>query len=93
MVASTIKKALTELSVACEVICGADKCKVCPFKDICFDDYSIVDTVNKMDDTLITKMLCMAEMIEERKAEAEKTEVQKRWEHEADAWLDRQKEL
>ncbi len=93
MVATQIIKALQELAIACETICGADKCKMCPLKDMCFEDYNIVDTVNKMDDVLITRMCCMAEMITERQEEAEKSESQKRWEAEADAWLDKGKEL
>lgn len=89
MVAHEIRQALAELSVACEVICGAEKCKICPLKSVCFADYSIVDTVNKMDDVLIARMLCMAEIITERQEEAEKTEEQRRWEAEADEWNDR----
>ena len=93
MVAGQIVKALGELSVACEVISGADKCKICPLKDLCFEDYSIVDTVNKMDETLISRFVCMAEIITERQEETEKSEYQRHWEHDADEWLDRQKEL
>lgn len=88
-IASDIKKALAELSTACETICRADKCHKCPLEDICFEDYSIVDTINKLDDALIAKMLEMAEDITERQEEAEKTEEQRRWEAEADYWNDR----
>lgn len=93
MVAHEIRQALAELSIACEVISGAEKCKVCPLKDLCVTEYSIVDTINKMDDALISRMVNMAEIITERQEEAEKTEGQRRWEHDADAWLDRQKEI
>lgn len=93
MVAHNIRQALLELSVACEVISRADKCKMCPLKDLCFEDYSIVDAVEKMDDTLISRFICMGEIITERQEEAEKSESQKRWEYEADAWLDRGKEI
>lgn len=93
MVAHNIRQALLELSVACEVISGADKCKMCPLKDLCFEEYNIVDTVLKMDDTRISRFICMGEMITERQEEAEKSEYQRRWEHDADEWLDRGKEL
>lgn len=93
MVAHNIKQALLELSMACEVISRADRCKMCPLKDLCFEEYNIVDTVLKMDDTLISRFICMGEMITERQEEAEKSEYQRRWEHEADAWLDRGKEI
>jgi len=89
MVAHNIRQALLELSVACEVIGRADKCKMCPLKDVCFEDFSIVDAVSKMDDTLISRFICMGEMITERQEEAEKSESQKRWEAEADKWNDR----
>lgn len=89
MVAHQIKQALAELSIACEVISEADKCKMCPLKDLCMTEYSIVDTVNKMDDTLISRFVCMAEMITERQEEAEKSEYDRRWEAEADRWNDR----
>lgn len=93
MVAHEIRQALAELSIACEVISGAEKCKVCPLKDLCVTEYSIVDTVNKMDDTLISRMVNMAEIITERQEEAEKSEYDRRWEHDADEWLDRGKEI
>lgn len=93
MVAHNIRQALLELSVACEVISRADKCKMCPLKDVCFEDFSIVDAVSKMDDTLISRFICMGEMITECQEEAEKSESQKRWEHEADEWLDKRKEI
>ena len=48
-----------------------------------------MDTVLKMDDTLISRFICMGEMITERQEEAEKSESQKRWEAEADRWNDR----
>ena len=89
MVAHNIRQALLELSAACEVISRADKCKICPLKDLCFEEYNIVDTVLKMDDTLISRFICMGEMITERQEEAEKSESQKRWEAEADRWNDR----
>lgn len=93
MVAHEIRQALVELSLACEVICGAEKCKICPLKDLCVTEYSIVDTVNKMDDTLISRMVCMAEIITERQEEAEKSEYDRKWEHDANEWLDRRKEI
>lgn len=93
MVAHEIRQALAELSVACETICGADKCRMCPLKDLCVTEYSIVDTVNKMDDVLISRMMCMADIITERQEEAEKTEEQRRWEHDADEWLLRKAEI
>lgn len=89
MVAHEIRQALAELSVACETICGADKCEICPLKDLCVTEYSIVDTVNKMDDVLIARMTCVAEIIADQQEEAEKSEGQRRWEAEADYWNDR----
>lgn len=93
MVAHEIRQALAELSIACEVISGAEKCKVCPLKDLCVTEYSIVDTVNKMDDALISRMVNMAEIITERQEEAEKSEYDRKWEHDANEWLDRGKEI
>ena len=89
MVAEQIIKALEELAVACETICGAEKCKMCPLKDLCFDDYSIVDIVNKVDEVAIARMTCMADIITERQEEAEKSEYDRKWEAEADYWNDR----
>ncbi len=88
-----IVKALKELSVACETISRADRCKICPLEDLCFEEYSIVDTVNKMDDTLISRFICMGETIEDAIAEAEKSEYDRRWEAEADYWNDRRNDL
>ena len=93
MVASEIKKALDELAIACEVISASSKCKMCPLKDCCFDDYSIVDVAYKTDEVAISRMTCMAEIITERQEETEKSEYQRRWEHEADEWLDKGKEI
>lgn len=93
MVAHDIRKALQEMAIACEVISGAEKCKVCPLKDLCVTEYSIVDTVNKMDDTLISRMVNMAEIITERQEEAEKSEYDRKWEHDANEWLLRKAEL
>lgn len=91
MVAHEIKKALQEMAIACEVIQSASKCRMCPMKDDCFEDVNLVDM--KLDEVAISRMLCMAEMITECQEEAEKTEEQRRWEHDANAWLDRQKEI
>ena len=93
MVAQNIIRALSELSVSCETISRAGKCKMCPLNELCFEDYNFVDTIDKMDDTLISRFVCMAEMITERQEEEEKSEEQRRWEAEADAWLDRKKEI
>lgn len=91
MVAHEIRNALQEMAIACEVIQGAGKCRMCPMKDDCFEDVNLVDM--RLDEVAISRMLCMAEMITEQQEEAEKTEEQRRWEHDANAWLDRQKEL
>lgn len=93
MVARTIKDALVELSLACEVICRAERCEMCPLKDICFEEYSIVDTVEKMTDASISRMLCMAEQITDGIKESEKTDADRRWEAEADYWNDRRCDL
>lgn len=89
MVAIQIKKALEELAVACETICGAGRCKMCPLKDICFDDYSIVDIAAKSDSVAISRMTCLADIITDETEEAEKTELERKWEAEADKWNDR----
>lgn len=87
MVALEIKKALQELSIACEVICEAEKCRMCPLKDCCLVDYSILDI--SVDEVAISRMLCMAEIITEREEEKQKTEAERAWEAEADYWNDR----
>lgn len=91
MVAHEIKKALQEMAISCEVIHRARKCKMCPMKDDCFEEVNLVDM--KLDEVAISRMVCMAEMLTEVQEEAEKTESQRRWEHEADAWLDKGKEI
>lgn len=86
MVAHNIKQALLELSMACEVISGADRCKMCPLKDLCFEDYNIVDTVNKMDETLISRFVCMGEILTEAEERRGASEAERRWYAEADKW-------
>lgn len=86
MVATEIKRTLDELSIACEIISNANRCKLCPLYAFCGGDYIMVETANKLDVVAIARLTCIAEVITERQEESEKTEKQKQWEAEADYW-------
>lgn len=93
MIVTEFKKMLDEVTIGCEVIRGADRCAMCPLKDTCLDDTSLTDVAYEADAKAIERFLCMADRVTEDEEEAEKSEYQRRWEHEADAWLDRGKEI
>lgn len=86
MVTADAKKALEELTLACETIRNAYECHRCPFEGNCLEDLTFNCVSYKADQEAIEKFLKLADDITEEQEEEEKSEEQRRWEEEADYW-------
>lgn len=89
MVTARILDALTEVSLACETIRRADKCKACPFNGKCINEVEFEDFVARATIGSLEKFIRLGEAIIDAEEEAGKSEAQRKWEAEADYWNDR----
>lgn len=81
-----IRKCLTELLIACEVVSDAGRCEECPFLEDCFIDCTFSRIAGKTTAEGIHKFISLAEEITDAQQEASKTDEERRWEAEADYW-------
>lgn len=89
MLTEKIMDGLVEVSLACETISRAEKCKACPCKEYCLYDVDFTDFVAQLTMNDLRRFITMGEIITEQQEEASKSEEQRRWEAEADRWNDR----
>lgn len=92
MVAREIRDRLCEMMACCETVRDAYKCDECPIREHCLEDCTFERVVTKVKTEDIDKLIVMADEITDAEYEAQKTEEQKRWEHDADEWLLRKAE-
>lgn len=92
MVANEIYDRLGELMACCETVRDACKCDVCPIRETCLEESTFERVSYKVKVANIKKLIEMADEITDAEYEAQKTEEQRRWEHDADEWLLRKAE-
>ena len=93
IVANEIYDRLGELIVCCETVRDGCKCDECPIRETCLEESTFERVANRIKVANLKKLIDMADEITEEEEERNKTEYDRRWEHDADEWLDRGKEI